>query len=333
MDLNTYQLLALETDQVPGSAAGRTPGVADGDPARALLVPMLGLAGEAGQLLSEYKKHLRDGAAHRLFRERVAEELGDLLWYVANVASKFEIPLDQIAEGNLAKIRARWTGLQEATTAALDARFPEAERIPRHFELRIREERIGERVLMHADIDGVRLGDPLTDNAHAADGYRFHDVFHAAYAAVLGWSPVLRANLKRKRKSDPQTDEVEDGGRAAVIEEGISAMAFNYARDHDWLAGVSTIDYSLLRTIMGMTSHLEVKVRSAGEWETAILQSYEAFRAVLANGGGRIAADLDARLITYLGPLAGESREVRDTPDGERGDARDHTAATPSKLS
>ena len=333
MNLNTYQSLALETDQVPGPAAGHTPGVADDDPGRALLVPMLGLAGEAGQLLSEYKKHLRDGAAHRLFRERVAEELGDLLWYVANVASKFEIPLDQIAEGNLAKIRARWAGLREATTAALDAHFPEAERIPRRFELRIRQECVGERVLMHADIDGVRLGDPLTDNAHAADGYRFHDVFHVAYAAVLGWSPVLRANLKRKRKSDPRTDEVEDGGRAAVIEEGISAMVFNYARDHDWLAGVSTIDYSLLRTIMGMTSHLEVKVRSAGEWESAILQSYEAFRAVLSNGGGRVGADLDARLITYLGPPAGETREVRDTPDGVRGEARDHAAVTLSELS
>lgn len=303
MDFNTYQALALETDQVPGSADLHTPGVADDDTGRTLLVPMLGLAGEAGELLSEYKKHLRDGAAHRLFRERVAEELGDLLWYVANVASKFEIPLEQIAVDNLAKVRARWANLREATTAALDASFPETERLPRRFELRITEGRDGDRLLMRAEIDGVPLGDPLTDNAHAADGYRFHDVFHVAYAAVLGWSPVLRANLKRKRKSDPRTDEVEDGGRAAAIEEGISAMVFNYARDHDWLAGVSTIDYALLRTILGMTSHLEVSSCNAAAWEAAILQGYEVFRAALANGGGRIAVDLDARRIAYVGPL------------------------------
>jgi len=43
---------------------------------------LLGLAGEAGTLLSEYKKHLRDGDAHQLHKERVAEELGDLLWYL-----------------------------------------------------------------------------------------------------------------------------------------------------------------------------------------------------------------------------------------------------------
>jgi hypothetical protein len=52
------------------------------------------------------------------------------------------------------------------------------------------------------------------------------DVFHLAYAAVLGWSPVTRKLLDRKRRSNPQVDLAEDGGRAIVIEEGIAAMAF-----------------------------------------------------------------------------------------------------------
>ena len=77
MDFNSYQKDALCTDHVSTR-----------DDAASLIVPMLGLAGETGQLLSEYKKHLRDGEAHRLFKERVSEELGDLLWYMANVASK-----------------------------------------------------------------------------------------------------------------------------------------------------------------------------------------------------------------------------------------------------
>ena len=52
-------------------------------------------------------------------------------------------------------------------------------------------------------VDGKPFGAELTDNAYDPDGYRFHDVFHFAYAAVLGWSPITRALLRRKRKSQP----------------------------------------------------------------------------------------------------------------------------------
>ncbi|MFI0349933.1 hypothetical protein [Actinomadura sp. 9N407] len=62
---------------------------------------------------------------------------------------------------------------------------------------------------------------------------RMHDVFHLSYAAVLGWSPVMRSLMRRKRKSDPAIDEAEDGGRAIAIEEGISTMVFSYASRHN----------------------------------------------------------------------------------------------------
>src|SRR5258707_4323921 len=100
MDFDRYQKEALRTDRVPARVGS--------DDALSLIVPMLGLAGETGQLLSEYKKHLRDGDAHRLFKERVSEELGDLLWYIANVASKFNLTLEEIAVSNLVKVQARW---------------------------------------------------------------------------------------------------------------------------------------------------------------------------------------------------------------------------------
>ena len=84
--------------------------------------------GETGQLLSEYKKHLRDGEAHRLFKERVSEELGDLMWYVANVASKFGLALDDVAVANLEKTRGRF--LSDVTVHdSFDADLPEAERL------------------------------------------------------------------------------------------------------------------------------------------------------------------------------------------------------------
>lgn len=296
MDFNSYQKEALRTDRVPGRGA---------DDAASLIVPMLGLAGETGQLLSEYKKHLRDGEAHRLFKERVSEELGDLLWYIANVASKFDLSLSDVAAANLAKVKQRWAS-ERVVPLSFDTELPEGERLPRRFEVELIDVEGEARQRVRVLIDGEPFGAELTDNAYDPDGYRFHDVFHFAYAAVLGWSPITRALLRRKRKSRPLLDEVEDGGRAAVIEEGVAALAFDYARRHRFLDGVGALDFQLLRTIKDMTSHLEVRQCTTGEWEQAILQGFEAWRAVLEARGGRIAVDLDGRHVTFLGPSAGQ---------------------------
>jgi len=275
------------------------PGDASDELATALIVPMLGLAGETGQLLSEYKKHLRDGEAHKRFKDRVAEELGDLLWYISNVASKFGLDLNEVAASNLKKVRARWAGARNQAPC-LDDAFPEAERFPRHMVVKLAEE-LGPfdrpRVLM--TVNGEPIGQALSDNSYDPDGYRFHDVFHLAYAAILGWSPNLRAFLKRKRKSLPLLDEVEDGGRARIIEEGVSALAFDYARDHNFLDGVTEIDFELLRTIRSMTSHLEIRSASTADWEQAIFEGFKVWRDVMANKGGEIVVDLDSRSIQY----------------------------------
>jgi NTP pyrophosphatase (non-canonical NTP hydrolase) len=296
MNFDDYQKEALRTDRVPGGDGA--------DDAASLIVPMLGLAGETGQLLSEYKKHLRDGEAHRLFKDRVAEELGDLLWYVANVASKFEISLSDIAATNLAKVKQRWA-TERDEPLSFDAMLPESERLPRRFEVELIDIEGEDRQRVRVVIDGKPFGAELTDNAYDPDGYRFHDVFHFAYAAVLGWSPITRALLQLKRKSRPLLDEVEDGGRAAVIEEGVAALAFEYARRHHLLEGVAVLDFQLLRTIKDMTSHLEVRQCTTGEWEQAILQGFDVWRAVLAARGGRLAVDLDERRITFQGPPTG----------------------------
>ena len=120
MDLNTYQREAQATDRVPSTKD-------TGDAGNNLIVPLLGLAGETGELLSEYKKHLRDGASHLLFKERVSEELGDLLWYIANVAEKFDLKLNDIAQQNLEKASGRW-GSQDTGAIIFDAEFHDHER-------------------------------------------------------------------------------------------------------------------------------------------------------------------------------------------------------------
>jgi NTP pyrophosphatase (non-canonical NTP hydrolase) len=304
MNLSTYQERALQTDQVPrrkgdiGGPAESARNVADIQDA-SLIVPLLGLVGEAGGLLSEYKKYLRDGDAHRLFKDRVAEELGDLLWYLANVASKFGLNLEDIANSNLTKVQNRWSTRQRAAPRNFDVGFPEHERLPRQMVVDITEQIVDGVPRMRAQVNGEQIGDDLTDNSYDHDGYRFHDIFHFAYAAVLGWSPVVRANLKRKRKSVPRIDEVEDGGRAAAIEEGVSAIVFDYAKHHAFLDGISAVDSEILRTVKSVTSYLEVAVCSVGDWERAILQGFAVWREIMNHRGGAVTVDLDAGTITY----------------------------------
>lgn len=292
MKLSDYQAEALKTDQTPGGSA------AVGDTAR--LIPLLGLAGEAGQLLSEYKKRLRDGPSHAHFVDHVAEELGDILWYVANLASKYGLDLDAIAQQNLTKVAALYGQVHGPNR--YDAAFADSERLPRQFIVTFQEFREGSRVEVRTEIDGMLVGSALTDNAYQDDGYRFHDIFHISYAAVLGWSPVLRRLLRLKRRSEPLIDEVEDGGRAAVIEEGIAALVFDYAQRHRFFEQVSDVDASLLAILRGLSGHLEVSAQPASSWRKAILEGFAVWRQLVAHRGGRVLADLDKRKLRYLGP-------------------------------
>ena len=292
MELNEYQRLANQTDQQPES------GKIEADP-RSIMVPLLGMAGEVGELLGEHKKWLRDGDSYKLFPERVKEELGDLLWYLSNVATKHGLTLEEVADFNLAKTGRRWetVGAVRSTRKLFDEDFPPSERLPRQMDISIEEES----GIAITTIDGAKYGDPLTDNRYEDDGYRFHDICHLSYASVLGWSPTMRALMRRKRKSDPKVDEVEDGGRAIVVEEGISAMVFSYAERRNFLEGAEGVNYDLLRTIKDMTAHLEVSARTEGEWERAIMTGFDIWRQVKAQGKGRIHADLERGAIELVG--------------------------------
>ena len=292
MELNEYQRLANQTDQQPENES------LEADP-RSIMVPLLGMAGEVGELLGEHKKWLRDGDSYKLFPERVKEELGDLLWYLSNVASKHGLTLEEVADFNLSKTGRRWqvVGACTGQRKLFDEDFPQSERLPRQMDISIEEES----GIAITTIDGAKYGDPLTDNRYEDDGYRFHDICHLSYASVLGWSPTMRALMRRKRKSVPKVDEVEDGGRAIVIEEGISAMVFSYAERRNFLEGAEGLNYDLLRTIKDMTSHLEVSARTEGDWERAIMTGFDIWRKVKAKGSGRIHADLEQGKIELVG--------------------------------
>ena len=289
-----YQRQAQRTDRVPKSS---------GDP-QSILVPLLGLAGEAGSLLSEYKKWLRDGDRYRPFTDQVAEEIGDVLWYLANLAEKAGLDLQEIAEENLAKTGDRFHPGQGGGLALFggdryDAAYPEAEKLPLALVVEFRELEVEGKRKLETTINGRRFGDPLTDNSHLGDGYRYHDVFHFANAILLGWSPIVRRTMRLKRKSVPHVDEVEDGARAGVTEEAISAVVFGYAKDYSFFQGATAIDFGRLGTIKQMTAPFEVRDKGLREWEITILEGYKVWREMVANKGGVFVGDAKARSIRY----------------------------------
>ena len=69
-----------------------------------VLYPTLGLCGEAGEVAEKVKKQVRDGVFNR---HEVAKELGDVLWYLANLASDIGYNLDEIADINIEKLSSR----------------------------------------------------------------------------------------------------------------------------------------------------------------------------------------------------------------------------------
>jgi NTP pyrophosphatase (non-canonical NTP hydrolase) len=96
MDLADYQQRSRATAVYPNAGENLT-------------YPALGLCGEAGECAEKVKKALRDdgGVLTPERRDALAAELGDVLWYVAQLATEAGLDLDEIAEGNLSKLLSR----------------------------------------------------------------------------------------------------------------------------------------------------------------------------------------------------------------------------------
>lgn len=299
MDLNDYMRQAAVTEQVS-------------DKAEALRIALFGIAGEAGSVVSEAKKWLRTGGATPGLAARVAEELGDVLWYVSTVARHLELDLNEVAAANLRKNAEIWPdGLPEAVQ--YDSQFDASMQLPRQMRVRFDEDasmdprvvrmiplgELAERV--ERERDRKHLGDQLDDNSVVDDGYRFHDVIHLAHAAVLGWSPVLRALLGAKRKSDRIVDRVQDGARAIAIEEGLAALVFNRVEELEFLGGAEKVEWELLKHVRRTVRGLEVADQPPIAWQETYLQGFEVFRQLSEASGGVVECDLDERRIRYIG--------------------------------
>lgn len=355
-------------------------------------LPILGLFGEVGGLLSALKKKQRDQSYQQSYNEAISEEIGDVLWYFARIASRAnlnlsviaqrvfreisdwdevevhefgafgdiqrlnkesvsneefsnrviqlagrvgdlvndlhakafsanrdklaahlveifraiidaadaaEIDLETAAQQNLYKIFSRWPD-KKNYPPLFDMNDDPSEQLPRHIDIEVFERKRGDNTLVFQRCNGINIGDPLTDNKEDQDDYRFHDVFHYAYAAILGWSPVMRALFKLKRKSDPFKDENQDGARANLVEEGISTWIFNRAQKQDFFSDVQTgkLSYDMLKTVHQFASGYESERCPLWLWEEAILEGFKCFRYLREHRQGKLILDLESRSIT-----------------------------------
>ena len=96
LDFNLYQKQARKTAIYPNLGNN-------------FVYPTLGLAGEAGEVAEKIKKVLRDKNGHidKNMRQKLKKELGDVLWYLANLATEIDLSLEEIAAANLKKLTSR----------------------------------------------------------------------------------------------------------------------------------------------------------------------------------------------------------------------------------
>ena len=96
MNLNEYQQKSRKTAGYP----------AIGHP---VIYPTLGLVNEAGEVAGKIKKVFRDkgGEISEETRSALKAELGDVLWYLAQVSTELGLSLDEVAEYNLQKLYSR----------------------------------------------------------------------------------------------------------------------------------------------------------------------------------------------------------------------------------
>lgn len=377
LTLRRYQELNAGTDRNPAE-----------DTPDALPLPLFGLYGETGSLLALFKKKWRDADAFLHLSESITEEIGDILWYLSNIAARSSLSLEEMAidafpnlrdfnpagglafedvdrqlpytnevsrddiiralvtlaestakllriaadgtisspiprdhfktifraltdtcrisgislataaQCNISKTQDRWPVSQSAPPL-FDETYDAAEQLPRLFTVSFEEKTFNGKTFVYQSLNGVHVGDRLTDNIKDPDFYRFHDAFHWAYAAILGWSPVTRGLLKLKRKSNPDVDENEDGARASIIEEAVSVLIFHRAKEAALFQDTKSLDFGILKSVRAMTRGYEVERAPLWLWEQAILDGYSAFRHLVENRGGALVGNLHERSISF----------------------------------
>ena len=96
MEMNKYQEAARSTAIYPNKGEN-------------LIYPVLGLCGESGEVSEKLKKIIRDdkGIVSSEKKQDLKKELGDVLWYIANICSELNLTMEEVAECNIEKLASR----------------------------------------------------------------------------------------------------------------------------------------------------------------------------------------------------------------------------------
>jgi hypothetical protein len=277
------KFVALQPDLVPTGP----------QPPEAFEQTLMQLAVQVGHTLEDFTTgRLTDN------RDVLSGDLITVFRLLVQAANDAGVSLAEAACENLGKIFSRWP-IEKIYPALFDDHNDPDEQFPRLIEIEIFEKEVGGNTYVYQRCNGIKIGDRLTDNKIEEDDYRFHDVFHLAYAAVLGWSPVIRSLFRVKRKSNPKIDDAEDGARAILIEEGIATWIFNHAHRLNFFENVPRLDYGLLKAVRELVRAYKVELCPLWLWEEAILEGYKVFRALRHHRRGRVVADLGRRTLTF----------------------------------
>lgn len=345
----------------------------------------LGLAGEIGELLTEFKKDKRGDVGDISHKFAICEELGDCLWYLAqlcklsgsslhqvagydrfvsldvlqqtmtskdlqcmtrdlvinngklaevegtdgdfdqvlkdllvclaSIAREFSLSMSEVASQNMQKTKMRF-GKDYSNLVYLDEGFPDFEQLPRKLNVEIRQEKVGQTAKAMLFINGFMYGNPLDDNISGEEDYfRYHDIFHMSFVAHLWWSPSFRALLNKKRRSNPKVDKNEDGGRARLLEEGLTHLVFRYGKDNSFFEGNKSarVASSVLNSIEAMVRGYEVDNRPLSLWNDAIVNAFQVFVKVKSNGGGFLTIDMKKRKLDYKKRKPGKPEKKKQT--------------------
>ncbi len=239
--------------------------------------------------------------------------LGDILWYLTVFAKNNDINLNTVAQENYSKTVGRWKMEGSIPTKRLDSRDKPEERFPEKMSFVVMPKGCESVEVLFED-QNIFVGDPLDDNAYIEDGYRYHDAFHMAFAAILTWSPVLRKLLRLgkgellnsgknfHRFHSKEKANAEDGARARITEEAIAKIVHSYATEVDGerlLADKKVVSTEILDQIRIFTKHYEVHMVKQWEWEIAIIEACKIYVALRENGGGRVKLNLKERSILF----------------------------------
>jgi NTP pyrophosphatase (non-canonical NTP hydrolase) len=259
----------------------------------------------AGELLrTNYLVDASVGFSKKAVDRPINVVLGEVCWHLSALATLHQLSMNSVVAQNIEKVNFRRN--RDRATPWHDLERDPLEQLPRKFEVVFIS--LGPR-RSRMYLNNRPLGNDLVDNnPFADDGYRFHDAFHLANIAHLGWSPIFRKFMGRVRRRTDE-DKYEDSARAAIVEEVvIDAIHSEGRRLSDECAGTGprrmfpdrrVITLKFLKYVREFVAKLEVGRNQYWEWQDAIVDGAEIYLLLRLEQQGTVTVDMERRTVSY----------------------------------